>query len=372
MVLVGLKRYSVFMKKFFYLIVLVGIAAVIFFYIRIYSGATGFTTKEKMLYIRTGKNDRKSLMKAIHKDTLLKHPGDFEKVASKMNLWNHLQPGRYRIPSGLSLVAFIQLIQSGKQTPAKLVINKLRLPGNLSKAISWSIEADSATVAKYVENPDSMRSVGLSATNWSANIIPGTYEVMWTWKPGRVMEKLVEEQKNWWSQNNRLEKAAEKQLSALQVHILASIVDEETNQLEDKPLVASVYLNRLEKGMPLQADPTIRFAMKDFLNNRVFYGHLKTPSPYNTYLNRGLPPGPICTASPESMDAVLNAPKTDYLYFVAKPDFSGYSNFNSNFSEHTAAAGIYQDSLTAWLKRKALRQKAAKNAADSPTNTASK
>ena len=137
-------------------------------------------------------------------------------------------------------------------------------------------------------------------------------------------------------------------------------MEEETNLPQDKGNIASVYLNRLKTGMPLQADPTIRYALGDFTLNRIMYGHLKTVSPYNTYLNKGLPPGPICTPAPNTIEAVLNAPQTDFLYFVANPDLMGGSTFTTNLDDHNKAARRYQDSLTAFLMRKAQKE-AAKN-----------
>ena len=137
-----------------------------------------------------------------------------------------------------------------------------------------------------------------------------------------------------------------------EIYAIASIVEEETNMLADKGKIASVYINRFHKGMNLGADPTVKFALKDFTLKRILFQHLTVSSPYNTYKNKGLPPGPICTPSIETLDAVLNAPTTDYLYFVAKPDFSGYSNFSSNFSEHSKYAKQYQQALNEYLLRK--------------------
>jgi len=134
-----------------------------------------------------------------------------------------------------------------------------------------------------------------------------------------------------------------------QVFTLASIIDEETNNEIDRPKIASVYINRLAKNMPLQADPTVKFGLKDFGLKRILYGHTQTPSPYNTYLNTGLPPGPICTPQAETIDAVLNAPKTDYLYFVANSTFDGTHVFTSDYDDHMKYARLYQAALTKLL-----------------------
>ncbi|WP_462219274.1 endolytic transglycosylase MltG, partial [Ferruginibacter sp.] len=140
-----------------------------------------------------------------------------------------------------------------------------------------------------------------------------------------------------------------------QVYTMASIVEEETNKEEDKGKIASVYINRIETGMKLEADPTVKFAMKDFGLKRILHKHLEYPSPYNTYRQTGLPPGPICTPSSKTIDAVLNAPQTNYIFFVAKPDFNGYSNFATTYSEHLVFAKAYQNALDSLIKAKAAK-----------------
>jgi len=137
---------------------------------------------------------------------------------------------------------------------------------------------------------------------------------------------------------------------------MASIVEEETNKEADKGKIASVYMNRMATGMKLQADPTVKFALKNFALTRILHGHLAYPSPYNTYQNTGLPPGPICTPSVKTIDAVLNAPKTNYTYFVAKPDFNGYSNFATTYEEHLVYAKAYQQALDSLVAAKAKKQ----------------
>ena len=146
-------------------------------------------------------------------------------------------------------------------------------------------------------------------------------------------------------------------LSPSQVYILASIIEEESNKKDDKAKIASVYLNRIEKGMPLQADPTVKFALKDFELRRILRGHTQTVSPFNTYINKGLPPGPICTPSLESIESVLDAPKTEYLYFVANSNFDGTHVFTTNYDDHMKYAKLYQQELTIWMrKRDSLQQ----------------
>ena len=169
----------------------------------------------------------------------------------------------------------------------------------------------------------------------------------------QILSKLKKAQIRFWEQENRIQKAAEKGMSQNQIYTLASIVEEETNFDSDKSLIASVYQNRLKQQMPLQACPTIKFAMQDFTITRIYEKYLTNASPYNTYRVKGLPPGPICTPAPKTIDLVLDAPKTDYIYFVAKADFSGYHHFSNNYAEHDRYAKEYQKKLDEYQAKKA-------------------
>jgi UPF0755 protein len=186
--------------------------------------------------------------------------------------------------------------------------------------------------------------------------IPNTYEFYWNTSLSKLLKKMKEANGKFWNANNRNNKAANTGLTQEQVYTLASIVEEETNNDSDKILIASVYQNRLKKSMPLQACPTIKYAMQDFTITRIYEKYLTNPSPYNTYQNLGLPPGPICTPSPNTIDLVLNAPKTDYLYFVAKADFSGYHHFSSTYEEHNRYAKEYQKKLDEYQAKKKLKE----------------
>ena len=183
-------------------------------------------------------------------------------------------------------------------------------------------------------------------------VIPNTYSFYWTATVTKIFDKLKAEQENFWDKNNRLQKAETLGFTPTQVYTIASIVEEETNKQDEKGNIASVYINRYHKGMPLGADPTVKFALKDFSLKRIYNKHLQVVSPFNTYRNRGLPPGPICTPSAKTIDAVLDAPKTDYIFFVAKSDFSGYHTFTTNYTDHLRVAKEYQLALDAYLLRK--------------------
>lgn len=347
------------MKKIIISILLLGLVVVAWWAWRSFlAPVTGFAGDSKTIIIPSNATHRNAVEALLLKDSITQRPRALGWLAGQMKYWDKVKPGRYRIEKRMSNKAIVQMLRSGNQWPVRLTLNRLRLQEDLARQVRRVIEADSATVWQVLHHPDSLASVGLDSTNWSAYIIPDTYEVLYTWSPMKVLQKLIADREKWWDKDDRRSKAQSKGLTEEQVHIMASIVEEETNKAEDRPLVASVYLNRIARGMPLQADPTVRFARRDFKSNRVLYGHLRQPSPYNTYLNRGLPPGPICTPSVASLEAVLNAPATNYIFFVAKADLRGGSTFTTNLADHSRAAREYQDSLTAWLKRKAARENA--------------
>lgn len=256
-----------------------------------------------------------------------------------------LRAGKFLVKKGASLYDLLRILKNNQQATVKLVINKLRTRGELAKLIATTFEKDSLMTVLFLNNNDSLKVLGVDTTQLFTLLIPNTYEFYWNSSLVKILEKLKKEQLQFWRNNNRIEKAASKGLSLDQVYTLASIVEEETNFDTDKTLIASVYLNRLTINMPLQACPSIKYAMQDFTITRIYEKYLSNPSPYNTYLFKGLTPGPICTPAPKTIDLVLNAPKTDYLYFVAKADFSGYHHFSTHYSEHQLYAEQYQRKL---------------------------
>jgi UPF0755 protein len=247
------------------------------------------------------------------------------------------------------------MLRSGRQAPVRLVINKLRTKEDLAKKIGQQFESDSLTVINFLSSNDSVKRYGLDSLTVMTAVIPNTYLINWNTPFPKIFSKLKEEQEKFWNAGRR-QKAAAKNLTPNQVYAMASIVEEETNKLKDKGLIASVYINRINKGMRLEADPTVKYAMRDFGLKRIMYGHLNYASPYNTYQNQGLPPGPICTPSAETIDAVLDAPQTDYIFFVAKPDFNGYSNFAATYEEHLKYAKEYQLALDELIRKKQAKQ----------------
>jgi UPF0755 protein len=227
------------------------------------------------------------------------------------------------------------------------VINKFRVKEDLAAFVSHRLEADSATLMNSLNDDVYLRPYDLDSQTCMALFIPNTYEFYWNTSVEQFLQRMKKEYEHFWNEE-RKNKAAALKLTPLQVTSLASIVEEETNYNPEKSRIAGVYLNRMKDKMMLQADPTVKFAIRDFSIRRVLNTHLAYVSPYNTYLNKGLPPGPICTPSIKTIDAVLNAEQHDYLYFCADPDKPGTHVFARTYHEHQLNAKRYQK----WLMQR--------------------
>lgn len=298
---------------------------------------------KKYLYISTGSR-YENVKEKLLKNDFISSTFWFDKIAGYADYPKKVKAGKYKITNGMSLYHLVKMLRSGKQEPVNLVITKLRTKQDLAKKIASQFETDSLAVISFLQDPDSVAQFNVDTNNLMTIVIPNTYTYFWNTSVENIFRKLYKGEQDFWT-SERKEKAGKLGLSPTQVYILASIVEEETTKENDKGNIASVYINRLKKGMRLAADPTVKFALNDFSLKRIYQKHLQFSSPYNTYLNAGLPPGPICTPSIKTIDAVLNSPETNYLFFVAKPDFSGYSNFASNYQQHQVFAKAYQKAL---------------------------
>ena len=287
----------------------------------------------------------------VAKKIILDKPS-FLVLAKILNVEAKIKPGKYLVKKNTSLLTIVRMLRNRQQATVNFVLNKVRTRGELSRLVGNTLSMDSATAAAFFNNNDSLAPFGVDTTQLLTLFIPNTYTMYWSTSLPKLMQKMKEQETQFWNANDRRAKATSIGMSQQEVYTLASIVDEETNYTSDKSLIASVYQNRLKKNMLLQACPTIKFAMQDFTITRIYEKYLSTPSLYNTYKNKGLPPGPICTPNPKTIDLVLNAPKTDYLYFVAKADFSGYHHFSATYEEHNKFAKEYQQKLDAYLQKK--------------------
>jgi UPF0755 protein len=298
---------------------------------------------QRAIYIPTG-SSYQQVLDTIHATLIVEDMRILDWVAGKKDYPSHVKAGRYVIDRGLSYNELINILRSGRQTPVRLTFNNIRTLNQLAGKAGSKLEADSLHLIDFFNDETNFISDGFKKEDLIALFIPDTYEFYWNTDGAGFYKRMVKEYRQFWDEN-RLSKAREKGLSTVEVAILASIIDDEVVKKDEKPKIAGVYLNRLKRGMPLQACPTIKFALNDFTITRVLYKHLQIESPYNTYKHTGLPPGPIGCPSVDGIDAVLNAEDHDYLFFAAKADFSGYHNFSRTLSEHNRYAAIYQKEL---------------------------
>ena len=268
------------------------------------------------------------------------------KVLNMVLPYKKVRTGRYEAGSKTPILALYRKLRNGQQDPIQLTIPTSRTLEKLAGTLSKKIMLDSLTLANAFLDEDFCKKAGYNTATLPALFIPNTYEVYWDITAEALIHRMQKENDSFWNEE-REEKAKALGMSHVEISTLASIVDEETANDAEKPAIAGLYLNRLHKGMLLQADPTVKFAVGDFSLRRITGEHLKKESPYNTYLNIGLPPGPIRIASIAGLDAVLNHQQHDYLYMCAKADFSGTHAFAANFNEHKKNARNYIRALNA-------------------------
>jgi UPF0755 protein len=336
------------MKKKIILLVLSGAAillsaVIIFIYQAVFGISIHPQTPARSVIIPTGATFEQ-VLDSIETNLHIQNKKLFIWVAEKKHYPLLVKPGRYVIDKGFSYNSLINLLRSGRQTPVRITFQNIRTLNQLAGKIGRQIEADSAQIMEFLTNESNYAADGFKKESVIAVFIPNTYEIYRNTDARGLYNRMLKEYKTFWT-DERLGKSKKEGLSPIEVAILASIIDDEVSKPDEKPRIAGVYLNRLKRGMPLQACPTIKFALDDFTITRVLYKHLQVDSPYNTYKFTGFPPGPIGCPSIEGLDAVLNAENHDYLYFAAKADFSGYHNFSRTLAEHNHYAAIYQKEL---------------------------
>lgn len=268
----------------------------------------------------------------------------FKQVAALFNYGDKIKPGRYELRKGMNNFQLVRILRSGRQTPVRLTFNNIRTKEQLAGRLGLQLMADSTEILQLMNDSAFLAKYGLKPTTAIALFIPNTYEFFWNTNARGLFERMNKEYANFWTDERRT-KAAEIPLTPLEVSTLASIVEEETNNKADRPMVAGLYINRLKINMPLQADPTLKFAVGDFSLKRVLLQHILYISPYNTYRNRGLPPGPIRVASEKGIDAVLDFSQHKYIYMCASESLNGEHKFATNWTEHVANAKRYQQRL---------------------------
>ena len=306
---------------------------------------------DKFLEIPTGSDyeDIKSLL--IRKGMLIDTAG-FDWVAGRMNYRkSRMRSGRFEIQPGWSNRSLIQHLRGGKQASVKVILTNERLLEEVAGKVARFIEADSVELITAFNDKKLLKEMGLMRETLMTLFIPNTYEFFWNQNANDFLERMKKEHEKFWSKNDRKAKATKQGLSPAEVYTLASIVDRESLQTAERPRIAGAYLNRLERGIKLQADPTVVFATGKFDLRRVLNKHLAFDSPYNTYMYPGLPPGPISMSSISSIDAVLNPESHAYIFFCAKGDGSGTHSFAKTMAGHSQNIAVYKRNL----KKRGLR-----------------
>jgi UPF0755 protein len=344
-------------KKIAVAFVLFGLVAIAAFSYYIYSimlvSNTAFNSKEAYVYIPTGasydevRNDLEPLLISIDK---------FDVLAQQKKYMSNVRPGRYRISKGMTNNDIINSLRS-QNVPITVAFNNQHSLNQLAKRISNQIEADSLELIESFTDEDFLKTHGFTAETALSMYLPNSYEFFWNTTPRKFRTKMLKSYRIFWNKK-RLEQAKEIGLSQTEIAILAAIVQEESKQKSEQPRVAGVYINRLKNGWPLQADPTLKYAAyqlpayKNKVIKRVLNKHKKIESPYNTYLNKGLPPGLIAMPDLSVIDAVLNYERHDFFFFAANPERPGYHNFAKSISGHNKNAQSYQN----YLSRKGIRE----------------
>lgn len=302
-----------------------------------------------IIYIPTG-SSYGDVVRIFTEHNYMTDTAFFGMLAELKNYKNKVKPGKYRVKNHMTANELINMLRSGNQVPVRFTFNNIRFVDKLAGLAAKKLELDSVALQALFHNDAYLEQFGFNHQTVVAMFLPNTYEFYWNTNADEFMQRMYREYQKFWT-DERKAKAAAMGMTPLEVSILASIVQEETNKRDEMARIAGVYINRLKRGMLLQADPTARFAYGDFSVKRVTYDYLEIDSPYNTYKYAGLPPGPICMPEPATIDKVLNYEKHRYLFFCAKADGSGYHAFARTNAEHNRNARAYHN----YLNRQGIR-----------------
>jgi UPF0755 protein len=328
-------------------VLVIGIIGAFIIYKQLFSSNTKFTEKELFVNIPTNTTyeQAKQILSPYIKDI-----SDFEFIATKRKYDKNVKAGRFLLKNGMSSFSLVTSLR--QNVAVKLAFNNQERIEDLAGRVGSQIEADSLLLLKSIKNPEFLAKNGFNEYNVLAIFIPNSYEIYWNTSADKFRDKMLKEYQNFWTKE-RITQAAANNLTPIQATILASIVHKESVKKDERPRIAAVYLNRMKIEMPLQADPTIIYAVKKQANDftkvikQVMYADLSINSPYNTYVNLGLPPGPIAMPDITALEAVLNPEQNDYLFFCASVERFGYHEFAKTFAEHTIIAAKYRD----WINK---------------------
>ncbi len=325
---------------FLFAIILVACGTLV--YIKLFSPA--FDIKDTAYVYIDERKDYNELLLQLQTAAHIKDLNAFKQLSTATGYQKKMRTGRYAIQPGMTIRQAFSIMANGIQSPVKLTFNNIRLKQDFTKRMGEELMFKGDSLLACLDRQEVCARYDLDTTTILCMFIPNTYEIYWNTTVEQFMQRMKKEYDRFWTEARR-EKAAAIPLSPVQVSILASIVEEETAVAGEYATVAGLYINRLKNGMLLQADPTVKFAVGDFSLRRILNIHLKTDSPYNTYLYKGLPPGPIRLPSIRSIDAVLNYQQHNYIFMCAKEDFSGRHNFATNIAAHNQNAAKYRQAL---------------------------
>ena len=314
----------------------------VYIYQMLYSPNFLINSEDKFIIIEDN-TDFNDLVKKLEDDTLINDILSFSFLSKMMEYQENIKIGAYKVKMNMSNYDMITMLRSGNQTPIKITFSYARKVDDFAERLTKNIKLSKNELLNYIsQNIDDL--YGFGENDIIGMFLPDTYEVYWDISPQKLIEKMYKEYNKFWN-NERNEKLKKIGLNKKEVSVLASIVASETNKLDEADRIAGVYINRLRKNMLLQADPTLVYAANDYSIKRVLNKHKKIKSPYNTYINKGLPPGPIRLTPKNYIDAVLNYEEHKYLFFCAKDDFSGYHEFAKTLSQHNKNARKFQRAL---------------------------
>jgi UPF0755 protein len=339
----------------FLVVTILGISFTYYGYQIVYTPNILIDRNSKVLIIEEGESF-KDIQKKLHDGSYVNDLVAFSFLAKIMGYDEQLKPGRYVLQPNTNNIQALRLLRSGKQEPVNVTFNNIRLPMELGERITRNLSMNATAFDSALQHFVSTNTAGFNEQNVIAMFIPNTYKVYYNVKPDALIERMHQEYDRYWN-DQRKDKAKAIGLTPLEVSTLASIVQSESIREDEAPIIAGLYINRLKKGIPLQADPTLKFAAGDFALKRILNIHKEIESPYNTYKYAGLPPGPIAMPTISALEAVLNYTPSNYIYMCAKEDFSGRHNFTDNYNEHLRNAARYQQALTIEQRKGALLRK---------------
>ena len=340
------KKKKSFLLKIFislFVITLLGVGAGVYWILKKPNVSLG-DKKSKIIYIKTG-SSFEDVLGVLYDNNVLINRTSFEWLAERKNYKKNIKPGKYRVLARMGNNELINLLRAGVQEPVDIILSNIRTKEQLVSRVCLRLEADSIEMSDKLNDNTYMGKYGFNSANAIALFIPNTYQFYWNTSADQFMDRMAKEYKKFWTDGKK-QKAKETGLSQADVITLASIVQAEQYRFNDeKKIIAGLYLNRLKIKMPLQSDPTLIFASGNFSICRVLNEDKEIDSPYNTYKNSGLPPGPICLPELSSVDAVLNYQPNNYIYMCAKEDFSGRHNFSKTLDQHNIFAAKYRVAL---------------------------